>query len=130
VTKVRVVAAVIVRDGRYLLGRRPAAKRHGGLWEFPGGKVDEEESPSHAASRELREELSLHVTSVGARVAAIDDAESPFVIEFYDVVAAGEPLAHEHDELGWFTATELQDVALAPADRLFAQLLLKQSEAS
>ena len=40
---VAVVAAIIQRDGRFLVGRRPAHKRHGGLWEFPGGKVDEGE---------------------------------------------------------------------------------------
>jgi 8-oxo-dGTP pyrophosphatase MutT (NUDIX family) len=48
-----VVAAVIERDGRLLVCQRPAHKRHGGLWEFPGGKCDPGESDAEAARREL-----------------------------------------------------------------------------
>ncbi|HSG49130.1 MAG TPA: NUDIX domain-containing protein, partial [Longimicrobiales bacterium] len=54
-----VIAAVIHRDGRYLVGRRPDDKRHGGLWEFPGGKLDPGESWLEAARRELSEELEM-----------------------------------------------------------------------
>jgi len=52
-----VVAAVIERDGKYLLCQRPQGKRYGGLWEFPGGKLLAGESLLEAARRELREEL-------------------------------------------------------------------------
>lgn len=57
---------MIRRDGRYLVCRRPAQKRHGGLWEFPGGKIDDGESLLDAARRELAEELSINVIEVGA----------------------------------------------------------------
>jgi mutator protein MutT len=128
-TRIRVVAAVIHRRGRYLLGRRPTGKRHGGLWEFPGGKMHADESASEAAARELREELGLAVTSVGTVVAAIEDEASPFVIEFHEVSVTGEPVALEHQEVGWFTSTELQELALAPADRSFARLLSERAQA-
>ena len=59
---VPVVAAVIRREGRYLLGRRPGHKRHGGLWEFPGGKLHDGEDAEAAAHRELDEELALAPT--------------------------------------------------------------------
>ena len=48
-------------DGRWLLHRRPAHKHHGGLWEFPGGKVENAESPVNALVRELAEELGIAV---------------------------------------------------------------------
>ncbi len=54
-----VAAAVLDADGRVLLAQRPAHKHHGGLWEFPGGKVEIGESPERALLRELREELGV-----------------------------------------------------------------------
>jgi mutator protein MutT len=125
--RVRVVAAVIERDGRMLVGLRPPEKRHGGLWEFPGGKLDEGETAARAAQRELAEELALAVSSVGPRLLAIEDEDSPFVIEFYRVRVSGEPTALEHVEIGWFTASELLTMPLAPADAAFASWLRRSS---
>lgn len=121
----RVVAAVLRREGRYLLGLRPQRKRHGGLWEFPGGKVDAGESTLEAARRELAEELELEVTSVGDLILSVEDGRSPFVIDFVDTVAVGSPSALEHDELGWFTADEMLEMRLAPADARFAEHLAR-----
>ena len=59
--RVAVIAAVIQRGDKYLLGQRPESKRHGGLWEFPGGKVHDGESRLEAIRRELAEELALKV---------------------------------------------------------------------
>ena len=118
-TRVRVVAAVIEREGRFLLGRRPDEKRHGGLWEFPGGKLDPGENPAGAAGRELDEELAITVREVGERLLAIDDGASPFVIEFFPVAAEGEPEALEHSAVGWFLLEELKGMPLAPADARF-----------
>ncbi len=119
-TAIRVVAAVLERDGCLLLGRRPDEKRHGGLWEFPGGKIEPGEGATEAANRELAEELALCVTHVGDRLLAVEDAASSFVIEFYAVAATGEPEALEHTSIGWFTPSELETMALAPADARFA----------
>jgi len=54
-----VTAAIIIQDGKVLLTRRPHDKRHPGMWEFPGGKVEPEESPEEALRRELNEELGV-----------------------------------------------------------------------
>ena len=118
-----VIAAVIVRDGRYLVGRRPAEKRHGGLWEFPGGKVDAGEDWSGAARRELAEELGMLVGSVGRLLLSVGDEGSAYVIHFVEVEATGEPMPTEHTAVGWYTPEELAALPLAPADARFVARL-------
>jgi len=121
--RILVVAAVVERDGRWLLGLRPRGKRHAEMWEFPGGKVEEDETPTDAIRRELLEEMSLAVTGVGRHRVTIADTDSPFDIAFYDVSTEGEACAIEHASVGWFTAEELSALPLAPADRSFAATL-------
>lgn len=125
-----VVAAVVRRGGRYLLGRRPEHKRHGGLWEFPGGKLLEGESRLAAARRELAEELGLEVVSLGALLHSVRDPGAPYLIEFVEVEVLGEPSAHEHSRVAWFTAAELGALALAPADACFAARLATEARAA
>lgn len=58
---IAVVAGVLFREGRLMLCRRPEGKELAGKWEFPGGKLEEGESPEQALERELREELAIDV---------------------------------------------------------------------
>jgi mutator protein MutT len=120
---IRVVASVIEREGRLLLCQRPAHKRHGGLWEFPGGKVEPEESDFDAVQRELAEELGVRVVEVGATIFSIADPGSHFVIEFLPVRIEGEPLCLEHSALAWAGEEEMLALALAPSDLQFARFL-------
>jgi 8-oxo-dGTP diphosphatase len=117
--KIRVVASVVERAGRLLLCLRPAHKRHGGCWEFPGGKVEPGESDLEAARRELREELDVAVVSVGPVELSVEDPGSPFVIEFLPVEIAGEPVCLEHADLAWVTEAEAAALPLAPSDRQY-----------
>jgi len=117
--EIPVMAAVIRREGRLLLGRRPDHKRHGGLWEFPGGKVDPGESNQQAVERELFEELGLSTTSVGKVLFESRDPDSTFLIRFVDVEVAGDPSALEHSEIGWFDSDALRSLHLAPSDARF-----------
>ncbi len=116
---IRVVAAVVCRERRYLVGRRPPHKRHGGLWEFPGGKVGAGESRFEAVRRELIEELDVKVTALGRVLFSARDEGAPFVIDFVETEVDGTPVPREHSELAWLDATELAALPLAPADALF-----------
>lgn len=118
---IRVLAAVVHREDRVLICRRPAHKRHGNLWEFPGGKVEAGESDLEAAQRELDEELAVAVTGVGAVTFSVHDPGSEFVIEFLPVAIDGEPQAMEHSEMAWVTYEESLTYELAPSDRRYVQ---------
>jgi mutator protein MutT len=105
-------------------------KRHGGLWEFPGGKCEPGETDRDAISRELREELGLDVLAVGPEEFAIDDPDSPFRIAFLPVTTAGEPICHEHSALRWGSLDELAQLPLAPSDRRFVDSRIGTASAS
>jgi len=117
---IRVVACVVEREGALLLGQRPAHKRHGGLWEFPGGKLEPGESTLDAARRELSEELGVHVLRAQPAEFARPDPGSSFVIEFVPVEIEGTPQCLEHAALAWIPEDELFTVPLAPSDRSYA----------
>jgi len=118
---IRVIAAVISRGDELLVCQRPLDKRHGGLWEFPGGKCEAGESDEAAARRELREELGVGVLEVGDAELAIADPGSPFLIVFMPVRITGTPACHEHIALRWGTAEQLMSLPLAPSDRRFVE---------
>lgn len=123
---VRVVAAVIERDQRLLVCQRPEHKRHGGLWEFPGGKVEPGESDLSAVSRELREELDLAVLHVGAVEFSRHDPGSHFIIDFLPVRTEGEPKCLEHASLAWVALEGLLKLPLAPSDLEYVRARVSQ----
>ena len=123
---IRVLAAVIHEGGQYLVCRRPPHKRHGGLWEFPGGKLEPGESDLDAAQRELREELDVQVTGIGSPLLVVRDPGSPFEIAFVEVHISGTPVCREHTELSWRSPSELSALPLAPSDLVFVEETLKR----
>lgn len=114
-----VVAAIVKRADRYLVGLRPAGKRHEGLWEFPGGKVRPGESFLDALGRELQEELGVAVSEIAEPLFSALDSDSAFVIHFVPTTIVGDPRCIEHPELGWVREGELAALSLAPADMRF-----------
>jgi 8-oxo-dGTP diphosphatase len=117
-----VVAAVVRRDGRFLVGRRPLHKRHGGLWEFPGGKLHPGESIADGVRRELAEELGLEVRKVGRVLYDAGDPGTPFLIRFVEVeVEDHSPTPTEHEAIRWLTPERIASLPLAPSDARFVE---------
>ena len=129
-----VVAAVLQRaDGRLLMHQRPVNKHHGGLWEFPGGKVEPSENTKEALARELEEELAIEVdcaalTPAGFAVEQCDGDEGHIVILLYKTHEwGGEPRAVEGEAIGWFALEEISELSKPPLDcELADQLFLKE----
>jgi len=121
---ISVLAAVIAHGDKYLVCQRPLDKRHGGLWEFPGGKIEPGESLLEAANRELTEELNVAATSVGEPIFSVHDEGSPFVINFVPSEIAGAPICLEHADIRWASLADIQQLDLAPSDRKFVRFLL------
>jgi 8-oxo-dGTP diphosphatase len=114
---IEVVAAVIEREGRILIARRPAALHLGGLWEFPGGKRQPGETPEAALVREIREELDAAVT-VGE---LLDDVEWTYPektvrLLFFRCALDDEPRAAEGQEIAWVAPADLDRYEFPPAD--------------
>ncbi len=122
--RIRVVAAVIRRDDQLLVCQRPVSKRHGGLWEFPGGKCEPGESDHDAIGRELQEEVGVVVVDVAAPLMVIADPDSPYDIVFLPTRIAGEPRALEHEALTWGAPVVLAALPLAPSDARFVASLV------
>jgi A/G-specific adenine glycosylase len=122
----QVTAAVIRREGRVLIARRPEGKLLGGLWEFPGGKREEGETLKACLRRELREELGVAVW-VGREVGAFDHAYSHFRVTvhvFECSIRRGEPRAIESDEIRWARPRELAGYPMGKVNRAISRMLL------
>ncbi|PQA86502.1 (deoxy)nucleoside triphosphate pyrophosphohydrolase [Hyphococcus luteus] len=119
--------ALIDRDGKVLMARRPDGKDHAGLWEFPGGKLAEGETPEAALVRELREELAIDTeASCLAPAAFASEALGDFHLLMPLFVCRkwkGAPRPLEGQELRWVRREALTAMEMPPADRpLAAQL--------
>ena len=115
---INVTAAVIVKDGRVLAARRAPGKHLEGYWEFPGGKLEENETPEECLERELTEEFSIS-SRVGAYIgeSVYDYGEKVIRLLAYEVEhTAGDFELVDHDELRWLDIDQLADVKWAPAD--------------
>lgn len=116
--RLHVVAAAVFREATVLVAKRLPGGRHGGLWEFPGGKVEAGEDPRAALARELAEELGI-TASVGEPLASVewDYPERSILLDVYRCeIADGEPEPRECAEVAWVTGEELRRLAMPEAD--------------
>ena len=116
---IKVVAALIEKDGKYLIARRSTGDENvEGKWEFPGGKVEPNEEEMTAIEREIREEFELEVKAI--RFLVNNEHQYPGRIvdlRLYECkYISGELKLHDHYEYKFVSKDELLDYELCPAD--------------
>ena len=118
-----VAAALIDKDGRVLLAQRPPNKSMAGLWEVPGGKVEDGENPEDALIRELNEELQMQVNVTEYFGSSIYDYESFSVelIAYKCNLKKWNLYLTDHDLYEWVHPVEILNYKLSPADIPLAQ---------
>jgi 8-oxo-dGTP diphosphatase len=123
--RVVVAAAVIERDGAFLVTRRLKGAHLEGCWEFPGGKCDSGESHVACLEREIVEELDAAVR-VGAELFSVEHAYPDRVVElhFFACELAGEPRPVLGQEMRWVRREELGSLEFPPADEELIQSLI------
>jgi 8-oxo-dGTP diphosphatase len=122
-----VAAALAAADGRVLLQQRAPGRAMAGLWEFPGGKVDEGELPEAALARELEEELGIKVAAGDLAPACFASAplgECHMILLLYLCRRwQGEPRPLDASALRWETPSAMRALAMPPADAPLVDLL-------
>lgn len=126
---ITVTAAILQRDGKVLAARKKPGTHLEGLWEFPGGKVEENESPEQCLARELREELGI-----GAEIGSFF-AESCYdygikkvqLLAYFADFTHGKLSLCDHDRVQWLEPLELDTLSWAPADRPIVDKLMQQA---
>lgn len=121
------VVAAVLRDaqGRVLLARRLPGGPHGGLWEFPGGKIEPGETPREALARELAEELGIQV-AVSDELLAVDHSYPHLRIRltaYACTLAAGAPAPLHCQEFAWVSPGDLASYPMPEADVPIARKL-------
>jgi 8-oxo-dGTP diphosphatase len=127
-----VAVALLDEDGRVLMQRRRLGGAHGGLWEFPGGKLEPDESPESAILREIEEELGilLDPAALEPLVFASGSATPPesrpgLVILLYICRRwQGEPHCRQGEEIRWFEPDKLAAIEMPPLDYPLARALV------
>ncbi len=130
---VPVVCALIIDSrAQVLVAKRGENQKNPGMWEFPGGKVDQDESEENALKRELEEELGIRVKT-GSRLDSVLYDYQEFAIElipFVCRIAGGEIVPCEHQEVRWITPPQAVSLLWAPADipvlKQYAELFKKK----
>ena len=115
---INVVGAAIIKDGKLFVAQRPEGKEVGLKWEFPGGKIEEGETPKQALEREILEELGTYV-EVNNYIATVRHQYPTFHLTmqvFRCTLTGPEPILTEHVASKWITAPEIGNLDWAPAD--------------
>lgn len=122
-----VTAAVVEHHGKVLVARRRAGLIAAGLWEFPGGKLEEGEDPRRGLERELEEELGVRARA-GEIVCSVpfDGPTASFaLVVFRAELLSDEFRLTDHDEVGWLAPAEMDETLFSKPDRPVVRLLAR-----
>lgn len=115
---IHVVGAVIIENEKILCAQRGASKALSYMWEFPGGKIEDGETPQSALKREIDEEMNCTIEIGEAIETTVHEYDFGFVhlTTFYCNLLKGTPTLTEHVSIQWLPANELMSLEWAPAD--------------
>lgn len=116
---IKVVAGILKKDDKILIARKREGKPLAGLWEFPGGKIEQDETPEESLVRELMEEMEIKISVKGYVGKSIYDYGNGKVVELLGYTAEiieGDIVLTDHDKYIWVTLSEINNYNLAPAD--------------
>jgi 8-oxo-dGTP diphosphatase len=123
---IRVVAALVERDGRYLITQRREAAVLPLLWDFPGGRVERGESDESALAREVAERLGARV-EVGQLISFVNHPYEKYAVDLYlyeCTLLSDELHCHAVKEYAWVTSTEMESYSFTPVDEASMSKLL------
>lgn len=115
---IHVVGAVIIKDGKILCAQRGPGKTLPFKWEFPGGKIEQNETPQEALQREIQEEMHCNI-SIGEKVEHTVyeyDFGIVHLTTYICELIEGEPILTEHVDIKWLEPNQLASLDWAPAD--------------
>lgn len=123
-----VTAAIIKKDNKILIARRAAHKHLGGLWELPGGKIEDGESAEVCLKRELKEELGINANVQEFFMEnSYDYGERQILLKaFYCELLSGEIVLKDHDQIAWVEKSNFDKYKFAPADIPIINSLITQ----
>jgi 8-oxo-dGTP diphosphatase len=123
---IRVVAAVVERDGRYLITQRRAGAVLPLLWEFPGGRVEAGETDADALAREVDHRLGVRVEP-GELISYVNHPYDRYAVDLYLYecrIVRGEPAAMNVSDFRWVSSTDFDQYSFTPADEASMSKLL------
>ncbi|WP_444997644.1 8-oxo-dGTP diphosphatase MutT [Aliikangiella sp. IMCC44359] len=122
---IQVAAGVILRQNQVLIAQRPQDKHKGGYWEFPGGKIEINETAHSALARELKEELNIEITEArDFTEVSFEYPEKKVQLNFFLVTEfKGEPIGLEGQPVKWVNIQELNQVKLPEANVIVVEKL-------
>ena len=120
---ITVTAAILSKDNKIFLARRNSKTKHAGKWEFPGGKMEQDESGEQCLSREIKEEFSIDITVNEFFAESIHEYEHAKIrlLAYRITWVSGKMVPKDHDRIAWVSPDKLLEYDLLPADIPIAQ---------
>lgn len=116
---INVVAAILKKDNKILIAKKKQGKPLAGYWEFPGGKVEKQETQEEALIRELKEEMDIKIEIndyIGESIYDYGDNKIVSLKGYTAIIESGNINLSDHDEYRWVTLEEIKGYKIAPAD--------------
>lgn len=125
---INVVAAIITNsEGKILIAQRNLKKSQGGLWEFPGGKIELDETPEEAIVREIKEELNMEIKCnnyFDEKIYEYPDKTIKLIALNCSMISDNYKVL-EHEKIAWINLDEFYNFDFAPADVYFVEKIIK-----